>query len=281
VSSETTEPAPEEIDRSDVIPGTGPFFRRLAKRKQSERDAVITVTARDADRGVGKSALATTLGLTLDTSESGFSAAQKATLSVQEFLTLYDNVEPGSALILDEAEQLDSRRSNSHENVDTTYKMQTRRVNEVIAILTLPSRQTMDKRVELLTDFWIDVERRGRAIVYKKHIHPIKKQTYFRRLQSLSWPNLDGHPDYERLAGMKDVHINDPESEDNWIRLDEHEARLERAEKTARRETRDELLRGIHDALSTRFGDALRYKDIAAGVDLSPQRVGQIIREED
>jgi hypothetical protein len=271
------EPPPVAVEDSPLAQ-RGPFFRRMAKRKASERDAVITVTADDADRGVGKTALAVSIAKVLDTSSDGFAAERKATLDVPEFLSLYDELEEGSALILDEAEQLDSRRSQSHENVDATHKMQTRRVNEIVAILTLPSPQVMDKRVELLQDFWINVTARGNAIVYKKRVHPIKKSIYYERLQRLSWPNMDGDRDYQILSKLKSHYIDDPESDDNWIRKDTADEWVEQAEKRAARETRDRIIRSMVEEFKHRRALDLTYDDFADVVDLSPGRIGQIYR---
>ncbi len=262
----------EEIE--DHAPLTGPFFQEIGKRKSTKRDAVVLITADDADRGVGKTACATALAKILDTSADGFDGESKATLSVPRFLELYDTLEPGSSLVLDEGEQLDSRRAMSQQNVDASLKMQTRRVNEIMVIITLPSPDMIDKRVEQLADFWVNVESRGKATIYKKKIHRIKRKVYYETLQTFHWPNLDGDADYEALAKEKDQFINDESAEENWIRETEVQERIEKAVKEARREARDEYIRRLGEI------DELQYKDFAPAFGLSPQRVGQIVRGE-
>jgi hypothetical protein len=248
---------------------SGPFFQEIAKRKEQGKDAKIIISAVDAQTGVGKSALAVALAIALDTSSNGgFDAERKATLDVERFLGLYDELEPGSAMILDEAEQIDSRRSMSNKNIDAAFRWQTRRVNEIIAILTLPSIDMIDCRMERLMDYRIDVTARGSAKVYKKKIHPMQKNIYYRKLQIIRWPNMDGHPDYTTLATMKDEMISKPDSDD-WIRRDEHESKLEKATQMAGTETRDRIIQQLADA-------GVPNQDIAAGVGLSPGRVSQI-----
>lgn len=98
----------------------------------------------------------------------------------------------------DEAKQVDSRRAISNKNIDAAFCWQTRRVNEIVAILTLPSIDMIDRRMERLIDYRIDVTARGLAKIYKKRIHPVKK-VYYRKMQIIRWPNMDGHPDYEAV----------------------------------------------------------------------------------
>ena len=274
------EPGPTRHERpaAELEPETplsGPFFAELSKRKANQRDAVILVTAEDADRGVGKTACATTLAKLADTTPDGFDAEEKATLSVPEFLHLYDNLEPGSALVLDEGEQLDSRRSMSQQNVDASLKMQTRRVNEVVVIITLPSPDMIDKRVEQLADFWVNVECRGKATIYKKKIHRIKRKVYYETVQTLHWPNLDGDEDYEALVDMKDQFIDEDATMGEWVRETEVQERIDRAVEKAEKRKRDELIRAFADR------DDVLTKTVAEVVGLSSGRVSQIVKEAD
>lgn len=261
---------------------TGPFFQQVAKRKQQGRDAKILVTADHGQTGVGKSSLAVFLAVALDTSPEGFDAREKATLDVPRFLNLYDTIAKGSSLILDEAEQIDARRSNSHENVDAAFKWQTRRVNEVIGILTLPDPSVIDKRMQKLADYWINVEARGIARIYEKRIHRIKQSIYYKTLQTLKWPNMDNHPDYRMLAAMKDSMIDDKDADDDYIRRSKHEKLLEKMEATAKAEQRDELIKAFVDlridSLSNQRPGGLKYDDIGRPFGLSGQRIGQIAR---
>jgi hypothetical protein len=273
--------APEVVGPSTVVERdvdeaplfSGPFMKELARRKKQERDAKIIITAEHGQTGLGKTALAVYLAKLADTSPGGFNA-EKSTLSVPRFLQLWDELDPGSAAILDEAEQLDARRAMSNQNVDAAEKMQTRRVNQIITIMTLPSPREIDARVERLADFWINCECRGRARVYQKKIHRIKQSVYYQTLQTITWPNMDRDPDYKALSGKKRVYI-DEEADDDYIRRSEHNEILEKERKKIRREVRDEWIKAAKEA-------GIPGSDIAAfpNVDLTAGRINQIARGE-
>lgn len=250
-TTNTDGPGPEildtgfvDYDKSD--PFSGPFFQKISKRKNNERDAKILVTADHGQTGVGKTSCACYLAKVIDTSSDGWTA-DKATLDVPRFLQLWDELEPQSAAILDEAEQIDARRAMSQENVDASMAFQTRRVNQVFAFLTLPSPKEIDSRIERLADFWVNIETRGRARIYEKKIARIKKSVYYETLQTFRWPNMDKDPDYQALARMKDEFINDPDSDDNYIRKDKADSQLETAVKQAKKEYRDKMIRSLSD----------------------------------
>lgn len=265
---------PEPIDTQQPELPSGEFFQRIASRKRNQRDAVILITADDADRGVGKTSLAVTLAKLLDTSSTPFDAEEQATLSVPRFLQLYDELEEGSTLVLDEGEQIDARRSMSQENVDASLKMQTRRVNEIIVIITLPSADMIDNRIEQLADFWINCEARGRARAYKKKIHRIKKKVYYKSLQQLQWPNLDDDEDYQILAEKK-ARFNDGEGQENdYIREDEVGERIEKAKKNARQKARNNLLKKLCEH------DDITQTAVAEAADIHRSRVSQIKNED-
>jgi hypothetical protein len=261
---------------------TGPFFQQVAKRKAQGRDAKIIVTADHGATGVGKTSCAVFLAVALDTSQQGFDAREQATLDVPRFMQLYDEVAKGSSLILDEAEQIDSRRAMSNENIDAAFTWQTRRVNEIVGILTLPDPDDIDSRMEKLADYWVNVEARGTARVYEKRIHRIKRSVYYKTLQTIKWPNMDNHPDYRTLAQLKEGMIDDKDSEDNYIRKSKHDELVEEAVKEAQREQRDELIRKFANLritdLSNQRPGGLKYDDIGKPFGLSGQRIGQIAR---
>jgi hypothetical protein len=273
ISSPEEIPPKKELDVPDEQPFRGPFFQQIAKRKRQGRDAKILLTADNAATGVGKTSCAVYLAKVLDTTATGFDAAEQATLNVPQFLDLYDELPPGSAAILDEAEQLDSRRAMSNENVDASERWQTRRVQQIITILTMPSVYTIDPRMEHLADYWVNVEVRGRARIYEKKIHRIKQSIYYQTLQTFQWPSMDGDRDYQRLAQMKDEFIGDEDDDANYVRESEVQERVKKAVKKAEREKRDEFITNAAE-------QGLNYPEIAPIVGLSANRVGQIVRGE-
>src|SRR6056297_2565897 len=161
-------------------------FRR--GRQAQGRDTKIIITSRNSTTGTGKTTLAVWLALNWDRS---WTAAEKGTLSVSEYLNTYKELEPGSVLVMDEAEQLDARRSMSQENVDFAEKWMMMRVRNVTSILTLPTSSALDKRLKELADVRINVHRRGRARVYKITVDDHNtSQVREWRWHDVSWPDL-------------------------------------------------------------------------------------------
>lgn len=273
----STETAPEPdslLQRLD-----GPFFREIAARKRKGRDAKILITAKDGQTGVGKSNLSDFLGYVLDTSPQGF-GPEKVTIQPQQFIAMYQKLEPGSAAVMEEGEQFDARRANAHENVDAAERWQMARVREIVSIINLPSPAEIDKRFERLADYWINVEIRGRAVVYKKRIHPTKGKIYHEKLQTLEWPNMDGSDTFQRMAEIKDALIDDDDRDSNWVRESEVKERIEAARKDERDKIRDQWVAAVYNEVPRLAGGSLTYDELSmlSVVEVGPERVGQIVR---
>jgi hypothetical protein len=266
-------------DRPILEQFDGPFFREIANRKQQGRDAKILITAKDGQTGVGKSNLSDFLGYVLDTSESGF-GPEKVTIEPEMFLSMYTELEEGSAAIMEEGEQFDARRSQSNKNVDAAEKWQMARVREIVSIINLPSPAEIDSRFERLADYWINVEIRGRATVYKKRIHPTKGKIYHEKLQQLEWPNMDGSATFRRMATIKDSLLDDDTRDANWVRESEVKERVKKARREAKEDLRDQWLLALYDELPRIAGVEVTYDQLArlsvAGV--GAERIGQIVR---
>jgi len=274
---ESEQGPPEIVERDDVPVDceqfTGPFFQAIGKRKLEGRDAKILVTADNAETGVGKSNFCDFSGYVTDTSKVGFKP-RKVAIDPPEFFSKYGVVEKGSALVLEEGEQLDPRRAMQNENVDASHTWQMERVREIIAYINLPSPKFIDNRMEELADFWINVERRGRARVYKKKIHPTKRKLYYKTLQTVEWPNMDGSASFEHMDALKNDRL-DGHSESSWVRESEVQERIEQERKKVVKATRDEWLTALYNQsdLTAREIAALGPCDVTFG------RVGQIARE--
>ena len=275
----STDDAPVGDAESILQQFDGPFFREIAARKRQGRDAKILITAKDGQTGVGKSNLSDFLGYVLDTSPQGF-GPEKVTIEPEMFLSMYTQLEPGSAAIMEEGEQFDSRRAMSSKNVDAAEKWQMARVREIVSIINLPSPAEIDSRFERLADYWINVEIRGRAKVYKKRIHPTKGKVYHETLQTLSWPNMDASATFKRMGEIKDSLLDDDTRDANWVRESDVQDRIAQAEKEAKDSLRDEFLLALYDELPIVAGTELTYDQVArlSVVDVGPERVGQIVR---
>ena len=266
----TAEPASEDEAEELFDTFSGEFFRELATRKREGRDAKCLVTAKDGQTGIGKTNACDFLAYVTDTTDAGFAEA-KTTIDPFEFLDFYGHLPPGSATIMEEGEQFDARRSNSNKNVDAAEKWQMARVREIVAFVNLPSPQEIDSRFERLADYWINVERRGFARVYKKRIHPTRRQLYYETLQTFSWPNMDESDTFQHMDGLKGDRLDDG-SESSWVRESEVRERVEKAQKQAREEERNKWITSVyrHPAFSG--------KDVSQlpACDVGRSRVAQI-----
>jgi hypothetical protein len=251
----------------------GPFFREISERKQKGRDAKCLVTADDGQTGVGKSNCCDFLGYVTDTTAEGF-APHKTTIEPLRFLELYSVLEPGSAAVMEEGEQFDSRRAMRNENVEASQKWQQARVREIVALVNLPDPSMIDKRFEQLADYWINVERRGKCRIYKKKIHRTKKKIYYKTMQTLEWPNMDGSATFKRMDQMKGDLLDGEIERDSLVRESEMEKRINQAVSDAKMETRDEWIVALKQ-----YG--MNGTDIARlpNVDISSQRVNKIAKE--
>jgi hypothetical protein len=259
----------------------GPFFQKVGKRKNQGRDAKVLVTAKDGATGVGKSNVCDFLGHALDTTEEGF-APFKITIEPMRFIEMYGELPKGSALVMEEAEQFDSRRSQRNENVAASQKWQQARVREVVALLNLPDPSTIDQRFEMLADFWINVERRGKARIYEKKIHSIKQKIYYKTLQTLEWPNMDGSETTRAMSKLKTGLLDGEMEENGLIRESEAQKQLEAAVKEAKRNTRNAWIQALKSNHCPNCAHQWTGKEIARlpPVEVTPQRINQIARRD-
>jgi hypothetical protein len=272
----TTRTEPGDFDGGPPSGLNGPFFQRIGRRKLQTRDAKILVTAADGQTGVGKSNLCDFLAHVLDTTSDGFSE-HKITIEPGRFIELYGELGEGSALVMEEAEQFDSRRGMRTENVEGSQMWQQARVREIVALLNLPDPSMIDRRFEQLADFWINVECRGRARIYEKKIHSIKQEVYYRTLQTLEWPNMDPSKTFRAMDRLKDDLLSGESAKDGLIRESKAEEMVKRARRDAAKERRDALLTAVYR--DTELG-APDIADISE-VEIKASRIRQIANERD
>jgi hypothetical protein len=106
------------------------------KRNAQNRDLKVIITSRDSQTGTEDDARALAR---VHFDQYGFDA-EKVTVHPGEFKQLYNEKRAGEVIIMDEAEQLDSRRSMSNKNVEFWNLWQTMRFRQITSILTLPTR---------------------------------------------------------------------------------------------------------------------------------------------
>ena len=216
--------APAAVEEYRLDPSTL-LHQLFLKRMEGNRDLKVIITAKDAQTGVGKSTLAFALAASWHPMYTGeeWTADDYATYDVGDYLQRYRDVEPGTVLLMEEAEQLDSRRAMASENVDFSHYWMAMRVRQVVSILTLPSTSALDKRLWELSDVWINCECRGRAAVYRVGTNSFNGEMYTEYKHDLEWPDVSGHPEMKKLdrqkeekieRGLSDIDTDEPETRD-------------------------------------------------------------------
>src|SRR6056297_3985841 len=226
-------------------------FRR--GRQAQGRDTKILITSRNSTTGTGKTTLAVWLALCWD--HYGFDES-KATLEPSEYIDRYLETRPGEVLIMDEAEQLDARRSMSSQNVDFADRWQQLRYRQVDSILTLPTSSALDKRLEELADIWINVTSRGYAQVHKTTVNDRTKEINQIPLQTITWPDISDHEVKLELDAKK----KEKNKEQN--KIDKKKEEMEDPKKV-KQKAKAEYLKAFYEKTD------LTQKDIANGFDLT------------
>jgi len=201
--------------------------------------------------------------LALNWHQHGFDVS-KATLEPQSYIDRYLETMPGEVLIMDEAEQLDSRRSMSNTNVEFADRWQQLRYRQVDSILTLPTSSALDKRLEELADIWINVIDRGLAEVYKTTVNDRSKEINQIPLQTITWPDISDHEVKLQLDAKKKKK-NEQQNE----RAKKEEEAVDPAK--VKKQTRDEYMKAVYRETD------LTQRDVADAFDLTVGTVNQIL----
>jgi len=202
------------------------LFHEFLARLTSNRDMHVIITAA-AETGVGKTTLAFALALLWDM--SGWTT-EKATMSPREYEMMYDQVEPGSVLMLDEVQQAaDNRRATSSSNVNLSQAFATKRYRQVFGMMTAPSKGWVDDRIGAdSADYWIQAQEtpegrpKGEAKVYRLRENEHYESSYKERVETISWPILDWHPEFQELERMKAERM-EGQTENKYVHRDEVE----------------------------------------------------------
>ena len=202
-----TPPRPTCGYRIDI---STPLHQLFIDRYHKGRDLKVIVTSKDSETGTGKTTLAFWLADQWHQlfAPDAWSAEKHATLDIYDYLEKYRGLPKGSVLILDEAEELDARRSMANKNVEFSHYWMKMRVRQVFTILTLPSTTALDSRIEELADVWIEVQRRGKGLVHDIRVNSYNKNVQTWQAHSIEWPNVAHHPEMKILEQMKEEDID-------------------------------------------------------------------------
>jgi predicted XRE-type DNA-binding protein len=240
------------------------FFAEFLNRLVTGRDMNVIITA-GGETGVGKTTLAAALAMMMD--QHGWTFDKAAVADPIKYDKKYDEVPPGSVLILDEAEKAaDARQGQRKEIVELTQSFATKRYKQVFSILTAPSKSWIDKRLGAdSADYWIQCQQtdlgriKGKATVYRLKENEHGNENYAKFIEFIEWPNLDWDKEYQRLDERKEELLESDEETHSWVHRDEFEEKMERATREAKREKRNEMIRELYrspDISQTMIADA-------------------------
>lgn len=269
------------LDEDDSIRNSK-FFCEYLNRLVAGRDMHVIITAA-SETGVGKTTLAASLAIILD--QQGWTADKAAVANAEEYSKKYDDVQPGSVLILDEAEKaVDARRGMTKESVEISQAFATKRYQQVFGMLTAPSKGWVDDRLGAdAADYWIQAQQtdmgriKGEATVYRLKNNEHYQQEYSKWTEYIHWPNLDWHPEFQKLDKRK-RELLESDEESSYIHKDE----LADIKKSIRRETRRETEQEIIERMANsdldgdyKASSGFQQREIGDALDLSRSRISQ------
>lgn len=232
-----------------------PLHRLACKRIANGRDLKIIITAKDSQTGVGKTTAAGWLALSwtkLFTGNDWFCdpenpAEGMATLHPSTYFEIIKKVgtewPAGTVVIVDDAEELDARRSMQSLNVEFSQRWMLMRLKQAITIITLPSPSSIDSRLEELSDIWINIERRGRGFIHDIGVEDYgSRGVLTKQSHKFTFPNIADHPELQKLRRMK---------EDKMASWDEVEGMDEPDPEEVERETIKEIAQKMRDEGAT------------------------------
>lgn len=265
------------------------LFHEFLSRLTSGRDMHVIITAA-AETGVGKTTLAFALALLWDM--SGWTS-EKATLSPRQYEMMYDQVQPGSVLMLDEVQQAaDRRRASSNDNVGLSQAFATKRYRQVFGMMTAPSKGWVDDRIGGdSADYWIQAQEtpegrpKGEAKVYRLRNNEHYESNYKNRTETISWPILDWHPEFQELERLKAERM-EGRTEDKYVPREDVEALKENYWNKCSKKARFHFVRAMSDfgmtqgEIATVLGNAELDSDGDVEA-LSQPRISDLVRATD
>jgi hypothetical protein len=170
---------------------------------------------------------------------------------------------------MDEAEQVDARRSMSNKNIEFAEKWMQLRFRQVDSILTMPTISALDKRLRELSDIIIHVVDRGRAVVHQVNVGDYDGEVNMFRKEILRWPDISDHGIKRALDRKKERKVKGEIYEDGEAQTEFEKSDIE----SAKKEKRDELIRSFYE------DHDVSQSDIADSVGLTQPTVNKILSD--
>lgn len=183
-------------------------------------DYIIVISANPKSTGVsgtGKTTFALRLAKTyFDISDSGYDAEAKATLDPSKILNMYNQSEPGSAIIYDEAQGtpsstgLNAKRTMKDESINAINTIATKRKERVALIVVTQNIKTLVTDLYDFVDAWLLIQDDVHHYATHYEVNPDvfdfeTRKTQTPGVEHLTWdPFSRGDSDYKYLTKLKD-----------------------------------------------------------------------------
>jgi hypothetical protein len=242
------------------------YHSRVRSDSGPSRRLSVIVVGENAATGIGKTTAAVSLCRAFD---PAWSATDRATLDPHEYLRLYRNLPPKSAVLFDEiGAAMDNRRSQASVNLDISHDLQTLRVRQITTVFTVPSPDVIDKRLKMFTDYTLvcHEDEPGTATVYRHDVPVIGENVgsvNYVQTEKFAWPELDENADFQELDRMKKERYVDNETRTYEDDEDDEDDELSK-------EQRDRAIRRMVE-------NGASQKDAANAFDLAPSTVSRVV----
>lgn len=253
MSEARSHPDIPEQSWTNPFPDGHPMHDLYGNRVRNHQDLVIIIDDYHARRGTGKTVASLQMAEGMD--QNGGLTFDNVSLQAENIHAAYSELPERSAIVLDEGEVGASKYdAMAKTNKALREVMSMGRVEEKYVIINTPSFGFLDKEIRLLADVWMTMLRKGLALV-----HFLKRQPYSHggggsllteKNGLIEFKDIEKGTElrkvYNKLTREKRKRIKGEEGE-SFIPQSEHNEKVAKAVKEAKKEKRDELVDAFYN----------------------------------
>ena len=281
-ADESPEPAIPEQQRENPFP-EGTFLHSQFEDVLSEqRDIIIIVDDYRGRRGTGKTVFSLKLAQAMDQTAEGVTK-EKVSLQPEEIRNAYSSQPRGSALVVDEGEVgASNREAMSKTNQALREIMSMGRVEQKYVVVNAPIKSFIDKDIQKLSDVWISMVRRGQGLVHHLKWMPYQETLHTPKKGLASMDDIPRNTSlrdvYNYLTQKKQERIQGEDGQE-FIPLPEHQEKLQKKAKEARKDGRNDAVRGIMNHPEVQE-TAISQRMVGQALGVTQQTVSNILNDD-
>lgn len=281
-ADESPEPAIPEQQRENPFP-EGTFLHSQFEDVLSEqRDIIIIVDDYRGRRGTGKTVFSLKLAQAMDQTAEGVTK-EKVSLQPEEIRNAYSSQPRGSGLVLDEGEVgASNREAMSKTNQALREIMSMGRVEQKYVVVNAPIKSFIDKDIQKLSDVWISMVRRGQGLVHHLKWMPYQETLHTPKKGLASMDDIPRNTSlrdvYNYLTQKKQERIQGEDGQE-FIPLPEHQEKLQKKAKEARKDGRNDAVRGIMNHPEVQE-TAISQRMVGQALGVTQQTVSNILNDD-